>query len=94
MMGRSDTPSTLDGSSLATHKDHLSMLEPVGFAIRGVNQNSSNNRPRRGHTWCDHYKKHGHVKETCWKLQGKPPDWKPIVFLEIVKVEEMQPQQK
>lgn len=27
--------------------------------------------------WCEHYKKPGHKKERCWKVHGKPTDWKP-----------------
>lgn len=34
-----------------------------------------NNRPK-GRPWCEHCKKPGHVKETCWKIHGKPLDWK------------------
>ena len=26
--------------------------------------------------WCDHCKKPWHTHETCWKLHGKPPNWK------------------
>ncbi|XP_059289454.1 uncharacterized protein LOC132042971 [Lycium ferocissimum] len=26
--------------------------------------------------WCDHCKKHWHTRETCWKIHGKPPNWK------------------
>ncbi|XP_040972881.1 uncharacterized protein [Gossypium hirsutum] len=31
---------------------------------------------KRGRPWCDHCKKPGHSKEKCWKLHGKPQDWK------------------
>ncbi|XP_074356787.1 heat shock 70 kDa protein 18-like [Apium graveolens] len=31
-------------------------------------------RPRKGNLWCDYYKKTSHTKETCWKLNGKPPN--------------------
>ncbi|GAA0183458.1 hypothetical protein LIER_42408 [Lithospermum erythrorhizon] len=27
--------------------------------------------------WCDVCKKFWHTKETCWKIHGKPPGWKP-----------------
>jgi hypothetical protein len=27
--------------------------------------------------WCEHCKKLWHTKETCWKLHGKPANWKP-----------------
>ncbi|KAI5415548.1 hypothetical protein KIW84_040826 [Lathyrus oleraceus] len=26
--------------------------------------------------WGDHYKCEWHTRETCWKLKGKPPNWK------------------
>ena len=26
--------------------------------------------------WCDHCKKPWHTRETCWKLHGKPSNWK------------------
>ncbi|KAI5415554.1 hypothetical protein KIW84_040831 [Lathyrus oleraceus] len=26
--------------------------------------------------WCDHCKREWHTRETCWKLKGKPPNWK------------------
>ncbi|KAI5401521.1 hypothetical protein KIW84_066119 [Lathyrus oleraceus] len=26
--------------------------------------------------WCDHRKRKWHTRETCWKLKGKPPNWK------------------
>ncbi|XP_057951969.1 uncharacterized protein LOC131146397 isoform X2 [Malania oleifera] len=27
--------------------------------------------------WCEHCKKPWHTKETCWKIHGKPANWKP-----------------
>ncbi|KAL6315942.1 hypothetical protein AAG906_013776 [Vitis piasezkii] len=35
-----------------------------------------------GRPWCDHCKKSGHSRETCWKIHGKPVDWKPRQQLE------------
>ncbi|RVW97919.1 Retrovirus-related Pol polyprotein from transposon TNT 1-94 [Vitis vinifera] len=35
-----------------------------------------------GRPWCDHCKKPGHSRETCWKIHGKPVDWKPRQPLE------------
>ncbi|RVW66271.1 hypothetical protein CK203_065988 [Vitis vinifera] len=32
---------------------------------------------KKGRSWCDHYRRPGHPKETCWKIHGKPADWKP-----------------
>ncbi|KAI5396461.1 hypothetical protein KIW84_062614 [Lathyrus oleraceus] len=26
--------------------------------------------------WCDHCKCERHTRETCWKLKGRPPNWK------------------
>lgn len=38
---------------------------------------------RDARPWCDHCKKPGHLKETCWKLHGKPEDWNPKMDKEI-----------
>lgn len=27
--------------------------------------------------WCDHYNRQYRTRETCWKLHGKPANWKP-----------------
>ena len=37
------------------------------------NQRRSDDKPR---VWCDHCNKPCHTHETCWKLHGKPTDWK------------------
>ncbi|RVW16161.1 Retrovirus-related Pol polyprotein from transposon RE2 [Vitis vinifera] len=39
-------------------------------------------REERGRPWCDHCRKPGHSRETCWKIHGKPVDWKPRQPLE------------
>ena len=39
------------------------------------NQRRSDDKPR---VWCDHCNKPRHTHETCWKLRGKPADWKPV----------------
>ncbi|MCI43418.1 hypothetical protein A2U01_0064655, partial [Trifolium medium] len=26
--------------------------------------------------WCDYCKRKWHTRENCWKLKGKPPNWK------------------
>ncbi|RVW80333.1 Leucine-rich repeat receptor protein kinase MSL1 [Vitis vinifera] len=35
-----------------------------------------------GRPWCDHCRKPRHSRETCWKIHGKPVDWKPRQPLE------------
>lgn len=32
---------------------------------------------KNGRPWCDHCKRPGHTKDNCWKIHGKPADWKP-----------------
>ncbi|KAL3533266.1 hypothetical protein ACH5RR_006787 [Cinchona calisaya] len=31
---------------------------------------------KKNKPWCDHYKKHWHTWDTCWKIHGKPLTWK------------------
>ncbi|RVW33895.1 Retrovirus-related Pol polyprotein from transposon RE2 [Vitis vinifera] len=62
MMGSKEQPApTLDASALAA---------------RSFNS-SGGDRQKRDRPWCDCCKKLGHYKEACWKLHGKPADWKP-----------------
>lgn len=53
-----------------------SLLDSSALAVRGTNTSSNDNRQQRGRPWCDHCRKAGHWKESCWKLHGKPADWK------------------
>ena len=27
--------------------------------------------------WFDHYNRHGHTREICWQIHGKPANWAP-----------------
>ncbi|RVW18491.1 Retrovirus-related Pol polyprotein from transposon RE1 [Vitis vinifera] len=51
-------------------------LDAFALAARSFNS-SGGDRQKRDRPWCDYCKKPGHYKETCWKLHGKPADWKP-----------------
>lgn len=51
------------------HVAHLP-LEVSALAVRTTENQKS--RPT-----CDHCQKIGHTKDSCWKLHGKPADWKP-----------------
>lgn len=39
-------------------------------------QSNNNNKRRGGRPWCDHCKRTGHTKDTCWKIHGRLDDWK------------------
>ena len=62
MMGESSTVPLAENSSLAA---------------RGIQHPNNDNWQRKGRPWCDHYRKPGHTRETCWKIHDKPADWKP-----------------
>ena len=62
MMGSQTTSTVTESSALAAH---------------GTQYQPSDNRQRKGRPWCDHCRKPGHTRETCWKIHGKPADWKP-----------------
>nr|CAN81439.1 hypothetical protein VITISV_036849 [Vitis vinifera] len=51
-------------------------LDASALAARSFNS-SGGDRQKRDRPWCNYCKKPGHYKEACWKLHGKPADWKP-----------------
>jgi hypothetical protein len=53
------------------------IMERFALVARGYSNSNYDNRQRKGRPWCDHCNKPGHVKENCWKIHGKPADWKP-----------------
>ena len=72
MLGQSNHPTFPEIPALVAVKENPS--DQGAFATRTYSQNT--NRTRKGHNWCDHCQKPGHLKDTCWKLHGKPSDWK------------------
>ncbi|RVX21382.1 hypothetical protein CK203_001939 [Vitis vinifera] len=67
-----------EGSALLTYGPH-GPHGPYAIAGRGPSvAKSSGPSPRQSkRTYCEHCKKLGHTKDTCWALHGKPADWKP-----------------
>ncbi|RVW23088.1 hypothetical protein CK203_099976 [Vitis vinifera] len=51
--------------------------ENSALVARGTQSNNNNHQTKKNRPWCDHCRKPGHTKETCWHLHGKPADWKP-----------------
>ena len=58
---------------MGTHNSGSS-LEGSALISRTASWDS---RQKKGRPWCEHCHKPGHTKETCWKIHGKPSDWKP-----------------
>ena len=56
------------------------MMMDIALVVEGsalyTHNSSWTNGLGKGRPWCDHCRKHGHVKATCWKLHDKPADWK------------------
>ena len=38
-----------------------------------THQRKNDDKPR---VWCDYWNKPRHTRETCWKIHGKPANWK------------------
>ena len=78
MLGKPELPTTIEGSGFVSHNSLQEDIAPVqAYNSRGPSHNPNDNRTRRGRPWCEHCQKPGHIKDTCWKLHGKPADWKP-----------------
>ncbi|KAJ9682803.1 hypothetical protein PVL29_018680 [Vitis rotundifolia] len=74
-----------EGSTLLTYGPH-GPYGPNATTRRGPHAaasgphaiGTSGPSPRQSkRTYCEHCKKLGHIKDTCWPLHGKPTDWKP-----------------
>ena len=55
----------------------LPSTENSALVVRTFNSQGNESKTRKGRPWCDHCRKPGHVREKCWKIYGKPADWKP-----------------
>ena len=56
--------------------EHLTFgPEASALVTRGPHARSRSRQSKR--TYCEHCKKTGHSKDTCWTLHDKPTDWKP-----------------
>ena len=61
MMGSHQQPNMAESSALKTQVTHFDNRQKI----------------KGGRPWCDHCRKSGHSRETCWKIHGKQVDWKP-----------------
>ncbi|KAF5450286.1 hypothetical protein F2P56_030651 [Juglans regia] len=62
-------------------QDSVTNPESSALVVRGnPSNNYSDHRPKKGRPWCDHCRRPGHTKDNCWKIHGKPADWRPSRF--------------
>ena len=54
----------------------ITVPEGSSLVSRGTSS-GPNTRQQKGRPWCEHCRKHGHSKDNCWEIHGKPTDWKP-----------------
>ena len=68
-----------EASALLTHGPHATAgCGPHAGSSGPHPARSSGPSPRQSkRTYCEHCKKLGHTKDTCWALHGKPTDRKP-----------------
>ncbi|KAL5741619.1 hypothetical protein ACOSP7_028351 [Xanthoceras sorbifolium] len=52
-------------------------IEISALAARPNLYNFNDHQQRKGRPWCDHCRRLGHTKETCWKIHRKLANWKP-----------------
>ncbi|XP_073023240.1 uncharacterized protein [Primulina eburnea] len=64
MMGTQNNSVNVEGSALASYGAHPASQQDT-------------RSQRKTRPYCDHGAKPGHTKDTCWKIHGKPADWKP-----------------
>ena len=62
-------------------KDHnsshrFSSNDGSALATKGLNSQHFDSRRRSNKPWRDHCDRVGHTQETCWKIHGKPSNWK------------------
>lgn len=55
----------------------LMTSKSYALAAHGTSSQRNDKPSRKGRLWCDHCHRPGHMRESCWKIHGKPADWKP-----------------
>ncbi|RVW34622.1 Retrovirus-related Pol polyprotein from transposon RE1 [Vitis vinifera] len=72
MMGTRPFSNVQEGSALIS-QGSTNIQEGTALISRGSTYDA---RQKKGRPWCDHCRRPGHTKETCWKIHRKPADWK------------------
>ena len=72
MMGTRPFSNVQEGSALIS-QGSTNIQEGTALVSQGSTYDA---RQKKGRPWCDHCRRPGHTKETCWKIHGKPTDWK------------------
>lgn len=72
MMGTRPFSNVQEGSTLIS-QGSTNIQEGTALVSQGSTYDA---RQKKGRPWCDHCRRPGHTKETCWKIHGKPTDWK------------------
>ncbi|XP_073133325.1 uncharacterized protein [Henckelia pumila] len=76
MLGPSAGVSAADTSALTVHKSPLPVFDDssTGCSSQPFNNNE---KFKQGRPWCPKCRKPNHTLDPCWRIHGKPPDWKP-----------------
>lgn len=88
LVGTKSLPSTQEAFAEVRHEESRKCVmmitssssqpdsQPLGSGL-AANSGTLNDSRKPRSQWCNHYKKPYHTNETCWKLHGKPANWKP-----------------
>ena len=68
MMGGSSSTTIIENSALASTATKAANVAAC--------QGNSKKTGSKGKISCDHCNKQWHTRDTCWKLHGKPQNWK------------------
>lgn len=52
------------------------VTESSALVTRNAGNSQGRDQGRGQHPWCDHCQKPGPTRGNCWKIHGKPADWK------------------
>ena len=69
MLGKKTVTAPIENSALAM---------PIAVVAASRNPNTQRPTEKKTQVWCDLWNKPRHSRETCWKIHGKPMNWKPM----------------